>query len=174
MKAVVLEPAPLKIQEFLTRRKALGQDLYDEIWDGEYHVTPAPAGTSRRPSTTRWPSSWGRWPERSVWWARDRFNLGRQGDFRVPDRGYHRQLPLGRVVRPPRRWWWTSSRPTTRPIVGKLAFYAAHMVDEVLILDPACRRVEWLARRGDGYGPVEAGSLLPITAAELTDQIRWP
>jgi len=41
---------PLVTEELIARRKALGQDLYDEVWEGVYHVAAAP---SARPPMSR-------------------------------------------------------------------------------------------------------------------------
>lgn len=38
----VLNDPPEVVQTWLARRQALGQDLYDEVWEGTYHVAPAP------------------------------------------------------------------------------------------------------------------------------------
>jgi hypothetical protein len=37
--------------------------------------------------------------------------------------------------------------------IGKLPFYAAHAVDEILIVDPTKREVNWLALRGGRRRP---------------------
>ncbi len=42
MKTVVLGPPPPEIEAFLARRRALGQDTSDEVWEGDYHAVPAP------------------------------------------------------------------------------------------------------------------------------------
>ncbi len=44
----------------------------------------------------------------------------------------------------------------------KLPFYATHHVDEVVIVDPEKRSVDWLALAGDGYEPVECSGLLEL------------
>ena len=71
------------------------------------------------------------------------FNLGRPDDYRVPDAGYHRAEPAAVYL------------PTAAVVVevvsprdetyAKLPFYAARGVDEVLVVDPALRRVPPLA-----------------------------
>ena len=42
---VLLGPLPAEIERFVERRKALGQGTYDELWEGTYHISPAPRGT---------------------------------------------------------------------------------------------------------------------------------
>jgi hypothetical protein len=41
MKTVVLGPLSPEFEAILARRHALGHDLFDEIWEGEYHMAPA-------------------------------------------------------------------------------------------------------------------------------------
>jgi hypothetical protein len=42
MKTVIVGDPPAEITSFLARRRALGQDRLDEVWEGDYHVVPAP------------------------------------------------------------------------------------------------------------------------------------
>ena len=56
----------------------------------------------------------------------------------------------------------------------KLPFYAAHRVDEVLIVDPSARVLHWLALKAGGYEPVERSGLIDLGQAELTRLIDWP
>jgi Uma2 family endonuclease len=171
MKTVVLEPAPAEIDALIARRKALGQDRFDEVWDGVYHMTPGPSGPhaylDHEVALILGPLA-----KAAGLIGTSTFNLGRDGDFRIPDQGYHRQLPTGAWV------------PTAALVVEilsphdetyeKLGFYAAQGVDEVLVVDPARQRVELLARRGESYEPVEASRVLAVTARGLTERIAWP
>lgn len=57
----------------------------------------------------------------------------------------------------------------------KLPFYAAHDVEEVLIVDPQGRSVSWLAlEEGGEYRPVEHSGLLDLGAQGLAEQLDWP
>ena len=56
----------------------------------------------------------------------------------------------------------------------KLPFYAAHGVDEVLVADPARRRVQVLVLSGDHYQDAEASAILGAQASELSIAVRWP
>ncbi len=56
----------------------------------------------------------------------------------------------------------------------KLGFYAAHAVDEVLIVDPEERRVHWLRLAGEGYEPTERSGLIELGPDELAARIDWP
>ena len=41
MRTIVVGPVPIEMEALLARRRALGLDLYDEVGEGEYHVSPA-------------------------------------------------------------------------------------------------------------------------------------
>jgi len=56
----------------------------------------------------------------------------------------------------------------------KLPFYAAHQVDEVVIVDPEQRSVEWLALHEGRYAPVQRSGLIDLARAALADRIDWP
>ena len=101
------------------------------------------------------------------------FNLGRsEHDFRVPDGGLHRPGAAGvshataalvvEILSPDDESW------------QKLPFYAAHGVDEILIVDPAERAVTWLGL-GDGeYQPIPRSALIELGAAEVAERLDWP
>jgi Uma2 family endonuclease len=53
-------------------------------------------------------------------------------------------------------------------------FYAAHNVEEVLIVDPQERSVSWLALEAGEYRPVERSGLIAMGAQGLAEQLDWP
>jgi len=54
----------------------------------------------------------------------------------------------------------------------KLPFYAAHHVDELVIVDPAERKVHWLALdQQGGYQAVERSGLIDLDQFKLADQL---
>jgi len=56
----------------------------------------------------------------------------------------------------------------------KLPFYAAHHVDEVLIVDPGKRTIHWLGLTGEEYAPLErSGVLIGLAPEELARQLGW-
>ena len=101
------------------------------------------------------------------------FNLGdSERDFRVPDGGLHR---------PDAAEIWHPTAALIVEIVSpgdetleKLPFYAKHHVDEVLIVDPEKRSVDWLALASGEYRPVEHSGLIELGSADLADRIDWP
>jgi hypothetical protein len=44
MSTLVRDPQPPEFEALLERRRQLDQDLFDEVWEGTYHMNPAPAG----------------------------------------------------------------------------------------------------------------------------------
>ncbi len=108
--------------------------------------------------------------------AMGEFNLGIPADYRAPDGAIHRPGPdqmyyetaalVVEIVSPADETW------------QKLPFYAAHEVNEVLILDPEERAVHWLGLTDGEYrvgGPLIARSgLIDLGPSELAEQIEWP
>ncbi len=101
------------------------------------------------------------------------FNLGdSEEDFRVPDGGVHRERPRG---------GWHTTAALIVEIVSpgdeswkKLPFYAAHAVDEVLIVDPSDHTVHWLALADGEYREVQRSGLIDFGPGELAERIDWP
>jgi Uma2 family endonuclease len=171
VRTVVLGPPPAELEALIARRRSLGLDRFDEVWDGEYHMAPMAH------------SSHG-WLDHQVAvllepLARHAgltgiggFNLGEPTNFRVPDRALHRAQPDAVWV------------PTAAIVVeiespddetwDKLGFYAAHGVDEILVVSGDRRSVTWLIREGVGYEPAEHSRLLGPRSAALAASIEWP
>ncbi|MEY2513637.1 MAG: hypothetical protein QOJ89_995, partial [bacterium] len=105
--------------------------------------------------------------------AMHEFNLGEsEHDFRVPDGGLHRPAAAG-------MWHATAALVVEIPSPDdesrqKLAFYAEHDVDEVLLVDPAERTVTWLALHDGAYRPVERSRLIELGPTELAERLDWP
>jgi Uma2 family endonuclease len=101
------------------------------------------------------------------------FNVGAsEENYRVPDLGLHREFT-------DRVWYPTAALVVEIVSPGdesykKFDFYAAHAVDEVMIVDPQERRVEWLGLAGETYEPVELSGLIALGPAELGQRIDWP
>jgi Uma2 family endonuclease len=168
---VVLDPPPIELTNLIQRRRDLGQDHFDEVWDGVLHMNPSPHGRHAR---IQWqlallldgPARAGGLQPTTE------FNLGSKDDYRVPDGGLHRAGPdrlyydtaalVIEIVSPGDETW------------AKLPFYAAHYVDEVVIVDQAERRVDWLGLAEGRYAPREASALIAVGPAELTARIDWP
>lgn len=173
MRTLLPDPPPAEVKALLERRKRLGQDRKDEVWEGVLHVVPAPghkhADIAQQLAEILGP------PARAAGLqpTMAEFNLGdSQEDFRVPDGGLHR---------PGAAEMWHPSAALVVEIVSpgdetweKLPFYAAHHVDELLIVDPDTREVHWLGLAGDRYDPIDHSALIDLGPAELAQLIDWP
>ncbi len=160
------------VDALIVRRHSLGQDRFDEVWDGEYHMAPGPTGPHALVDgellALLHPLA-----KSAGMYATTAFNLGDgPEDFRVPDGGCHRERPVGTWV------------PTAAVVVeilspddetyAKFDFYASRGVEEIIVADPMRRRVEIWRRRGDHYETAPASDVLCVPASELTASIDWP
>ncbi len=172
MPTLVLDPQPIELERLIERRRRLGQDIYDEMWNGVLHMNPAPHGRhvnlQQQLAELLGPlaRTAGLLPRMGP------FNVGESGDYRVPDGGLHRPgedllyYPTAalvvEIVSPDDESW------------RKLQFYAEHSVDEVLIVDPQERRVHWLGLSEARYQPLERSGLIELSPDELSARIDWP
>ncbi len=173
MATFVRDPEPLELQQLRERRERLDLDHYDEVWEGVLHMNPPPTvghqyivqqlydllgPLARRAGLV---------PLFQV------FAVGEgSDDYRAPDGGLHRTQPRG---------VWQRTAALVIEILSpgdesweKLPFYAAHEVDEVLIVDPAKRIVHWLGLTGGEYHPIERSALIDLGRDDLAERIDWP
>lgn len=172
MRTVVLDPPTSGLEELLERRRRSGLDRFDEVWDGVLHMVPAPsyghASIEAQLVVILHPAARAAGLE-----VIGQSNLGEsEHDFRVPDGALHRPGASGT---------WHATAALVLEIVSpsdesweKLPFYAAHDVDEVLIVDPVTHSIDWLALRDGGYQPIERSGLIDLGVSDLTERIEWP
>ncbi len=185
MATLVLEPNMPEIEALKERRRRAGIDRLDEVWEGVLHMVPAPSHEHGR-LAIQLVRLIGPPADAAGLEMTDACNVGRsEEDFRVPDLAIHRPGAGG---------VWHSTAALVVEIVSpedeswqKLPFYAAHEVDEVLIVDPADRSVHWLALTGagggaagdtpergaGGYREIERSALIDLGPAELAESIDW-
>jgi hypothetical protein len=173
MRTLLPDPPPAEIQALLARRKRLGLDRKDEVWEGVLHVVPAPdfrhALIAQQLAELIGPPA----RDAGLLPAMGEFNLGDStADFRVPNGGLHRPGTAG-------TWLPTAALVVEILSPGdetwqKLPFYASHGVDELLIVDPEKCEVHWLALAGAAYQPLERSGLIELGPEALTQQIDWP
>jgi Uma2 family endonuclease len=173
MPTLVLDPHTPELEALKERRRRAGLDRLDEVWNGVLHMVPAPH--SRHGKVAQQLAVLLDGPARAAGLepAMGEFNLGEsENDFRVPDGGIHHPGP-DRL--------WCPTAALVVEIVSpndeswqKLPFYAAHGVDEVLIVDPQERSVNWLGLTGGKYREVERSGLIELGPAELAGRIDWP
>ncbi len=173
MPTLVRDPQPAEFEALLERRRRLGQDLLDEVWEGIHHMNPAPhsrhSAIQQQLAELLGPPAReaGLVPRLGI------FNLGAPDDYPVPDGGLLRPGPddvylptaalVGEIISPDDETW------------DKLGFYAAHGVEELLVVDPQARKVHWLGLHAKGeYDPTERSALIALGPAELAEQIDWP
>lgn len=171
MKTVVLGERPAELEALLARRRALGQDLFDEVWEGAYHMAPASHPWHGYVDNVL-AELLGPLARTAGLVGTGPFNLGEADDYRVPDRGYHRGLPstvwvptavlVVEVVSPDDETW------------EKFDFYARHRVDEIAVADPIAGVLRWFALAGDRYDETDRSGVLAIPVAELSSRIDWP
>jgi len=171
MPVLVSDPLPVELEALLERRRATGADRHDEVWDGVLHIAPAPHERHAYLQVQLFALLLPRATEAGLRVV-DSFNLGEPNDYRVPDGGLRRPGPYGLYV------------PTAALVIevaspgdttwDKLPFYAAHQVDELLIIDPDTRRVDWLALTDGEYRPTERSALIDLGPAQLAEQVDWP
>jgi Uma2 family endonuclease len=172
MPTLVKDPPPAEFEALLERRRRLGQDRFDEVWEGVYVMNPAPSYEHQRVSQQLaellGPLARAAGLEAVVGGV----NLGSEESYRIPDASLHRPGAAGTYV---------SSAAVVVEIVSpgddtyaKLPFYAAHRVDEVVIVDPQERKTRWLGLAGGEYRPLERSGLVELGATELAQLIDWP
>ncbi len=172
VRALVLDPPTAGLEELLERRRRSGLDRLDEVWEGVLHMVRAPSHAHASIEAQLF-MILGPLARAAGLEPIGRSNLGEdEHDFRVPDGALHRPGASGT---------WHPTAALVLEIVSpgdetweKLPFYAAHQVDEVLIVDPAVRSVSWLALSDGDYRPVQRSGLIDLSASDLAEQIDWP
>lgn len=171
MATLVLESTP-ELEAMKENRRRSGLDRLDEVWEGVLHMVPAPshehADIESQLHAVLRPLA-----RQAGLTMIGQSNVGEsEDDFRVPDAALHRSGSSG---------IWHPTAALVIEIVSpgdeswkKLSFYAAHEVDEVLIVDPQERSVDWLGRGGGEYRKVERSGLIDLGPVELAESIAWP
>ncbi len=173
MRTLLCDPPPAEFQALLERRQRLGLDRRDELWQGVLHMNPAPRG--RHGDVLQQLAELLGPPARraGLFPLMADFNLGDLGDYRVPDGALHHER---------RDLTYYPSAALVVEILSpgdetpeKIPFYAAHQVEELVIIDPEQRTVEWLTLDEQSeYRSIERSRLVPLSPAELAEQIDWP
>ena len=171
MPTLVRDPQPAEFEAMLERRRRLGQDLFDEVWKGVLHMNPAPSGKHGDVESQLHVLLRPLAPDAGLL-MRGQFNLGEEGDYRVPDGGLHRD-PSDRVYYPTAALVIEIVSPGDESW-GKLDFYAARGVEELLIVDPREKTVSWLGLEGGEYQHLKRSRLIELGASELAAAIDWP
>ena len=172
MRTLLPDPPPGDFQDLLERRRRSGADRHDEVWEGVLHMSPEPSRAhldiQQQLAELLGPLA----REAGLVPGIGGFNLGVPGDYRAPDGGLFRDRSAA---------VWNATAALVIEIVSpgdeteaKLPFYAGHDVDEILIIDPQKRAVEWLALDGGGYRALEQSRLIRLGREELDGLLQWP
>src|ERR1700683_184460 len=161
-----------ELEALKERRRVSGLDRLDEVWEGVLHMVPAPSDghgdiesqlhTILRPLA-----------HQADLRMIGQSNLGEnKHDVRVPDAALHRPGDTGtwhptaalvvEIISPGDKTW------------QKLPFFAAHEVDEVLIVNPEEHDVHWLGLADGKYHPIERSGLIDLSSDQLAELIDWP
>jgi hypothetical protein len=87
MRTVLVGERPREVEELIERRRALGQDLFDEVWEGEYHLVPAPHGRHGQVDY-QLARILGPLADQAGLRGSGPCNIGVADDYRVPDQAY--------------------------------------------------------------------------------------
>jgi hypothetical protein len=171
MRTVILGPPPPEIDALIARRRALGNDRRDEVWEGDYHMNPAPR-RFHAVLVGEMIAAMRNLIDRDQLSVLADFNVGVSDNFRIPD--------CGVIVRGPDAVYLPTAelaveiRSPWDETYAKFPHYAAHGVRELLIVDADARRIDAYALVGDRYREVGASAVLGIAVEALQAQIDWP
>lgn len=173
MAMLVLDPVPAELEALVEKRRRLDQDRRDEVWEGVLHMIPPPSYEHER-LVVKLVRVLDPVCEAAGLELTGTVGIGSsEHDYRVPDLAVHR---------PGAEPQWNPTAAMVVEVVSpgdksweKLPYYAAHHVDEVLIVDPQKREVHWLALGDSGeYEPTQRSALVELGSGELAQQIDWP
>jgi Uma2 family endonuclease len=171
MPTLVLDPQPAEIERLLEQRARLDLDRRDEVWEGVLHVIPPPSHEHERLASLLH-ELLGPLGRAAGLELTGTIGIGEgERDYRVPDLALHR---------PGYAPQWHPTAALVMEIVSpgdktreKLDFYATHHVDEIVIVDPGQRKVEWLTLERDGYRAAGGSGLIELTADGLAARLTW-
>jgi Uma2 family endonuclease len=171
MKTVVLGEPPPALTSLIAERQRLGLDTHDEVWNGEYHLAPAPSYEHAH-SGAKLARLLGDAADVHGYTVSIEFNLGEPDNFRVPDFGVHRGQPEGLWI--PTAAIVVEVRSPDDESYEKFGHYFEHDVDEILIADLVTEAVTWFVRSDDGFVPGDASALLKLSSRVVAQTLGWP
>lgn len=170
MRTLLPDPPPVPFDQLLAQRSGFGADRRDEVWEGVLHVNP-PASHEHERLVMLLGRLLGPYADAAGLELTGAVAIGHSGDYRAPDLALHR---------PDAAEQW---HPTAALVVevtspndetwGKVPFYAAHRVDELLIVDTHEQQVQWRAIEGGEYRPIEKSRLIDLGPSEVSKRTGW-
>ncbi len=171
MRTVVLGERPAELEALIEKRRRLGLDGHDEVWDGVYVMAPH-AHSDHGIVEEELRLALGPRAKRAGLIPGSSFNVGEPDDFRVPDGGYHRTRP-GTLYVPTAAMVLEVLSPDDETF-AKFDFYARRGVEEVLVADPDARTVRCWQLSGADYVEQPRSALLDVDMSTLEAEISWP
>lgn len=171
MRTVVLGERPPELEALIEKRRRLGLDHDDEVWDGVYVMAP-PAHSDHGIVAEELKGQLFRRAKAAGLIPGDSFNVGEPRNFRVPDGGYHWTCP-GTLYVPTAAVVLEVLSPDDETFT-KFDFYAAHGVDELLVADPGACSVRCWHLRDGAYVEQPASALLDVSMSTLEAEVDWP
>jgi Uma2 family endonuclease len=173
MATLVRDPQPADFEALLERRRRLDEDRFDEVWQGVLHMNPAPAFEhqliSQQLAELLGPLARAAGLKPVVGGV----NVGVSDNYRIPDASMHKPGTAGTFLAS--AVLGVEILSPNDETYAKLPFYADHGVQEMVIVDPATRSVEWLGLQSDGeYRAIERSSVIDCGPAAMAEQIDWP
>lgn len=172
-KTVIVGERPAAVDKMINERHRLGQDVYDEVWEGDLHVVSVPPPWHGRlvAEVSRLIAGTARASRHEVV-VMSGVRLGEEGNFRVPDTVVLDALAPCPPDYPPRALVVVEIVAPDDESFDKFGFYWDQGVEEILTIEQD-RRVTWWERRS-AYRPVLASDILGTSTDYFSDQIRWP
>lgn len=171
MRTVVLGERPAELEALIDKRRRLGLDHHDEVWDGVYVMAPH-AHSDHGIVADELKGQLFRRAKAAGLLPGDSFNVGEPTNFRVPDGGYHRTRP-GTLYVPTAAVILEVLSPDDETF-AKFDFYAAHGVDELLVADPDTCTVRCWHLVDGAYAEQPASALLDVGMSTLVAEVDWP
>lgn len=152
----------------IERRRALGQDRPDEVWDGVYRIMTDPTPEHQRIVTSLVVLIHGRLSDPALE-VFPGINIGvDKQDYRIPD------VAVVRRDTPRTSNAFLTSSELVVEILSRgeragerLAFYAAWNVKEYLEIDPRNGSIRLLANQGGEWHPGEHSVVIELTVADI-------
>ncbi len=161
-----------ELRAALDRRRELGLDLYDEVWEGVYRIVNAPGPRHAAIQATLLAILEPLAEERGIV-ALGPANIGVPDDHRIPDACLVEPSVIGTSA-------WLERAELVVEILSpddatfeKLDFYTAHGVRELLVADWRDRSVRVFALQ-EGQAERDRSEVLGMSTAELETEIDWP
>lgn len=171
MRTVVLGERPAELEAFLARRRALGQDRHDEVWEGEYHVAPYAHSDHGLVQAEILFAITARAKRRGLV-ALSGCNIGSPDDYRVPDGVLCSQPP--HLLYVPTALLVVEVLSPDDETYAKLPFYAAAGIQDVVIAHPQERWVHCYDLRSGTPERTDHSVVLDLSMRDIEAEVSWP